>query len=77
MLSGRAEHRAAAAATKSLQSCDPIDGSSPVSSVPGILQARVLEWVAIAFSGAYNITPLKQVNIKEDTGKLIAWKLRN
>ena len=45
---------AAAAATKSLQSCltlcDPIDSSPPGSSVPGIFQARVLEWVAIAFS---------------------------
>ena len=45
---------AAAAAAKSLQSCptlcDPIDSSSPGSIVPGILQARVLEWVAIAFS---------------------------
>ena len=45
----------AAAAAKSLQSCptlcDPIDGSPPGSPVPGILQARVLEWVAIAFSG--------------------------
>ena len=47
---------AAAAATKSLQSCptlcDPIDGSPPGSSVPGILQARTLEWVAISFSNA-------------------------
>ena len=46
---------AAAAAAKSLQSCltlcDPIDGSPPGSAVPGILQARTLEWVAIAFSG--------------------------
>ena len=45
---------AAAAAAKSLQSCptlcDPIDGSPPGSPVPGIFQARVLEWVAIAFS---------------------------
>ena len=43
-----------AAAAKSLQSCptlcDPIDGSPPGSSVPGILQARILEWVAISFS---------------------------
>ena len=43
---------AAAAAAKSLQSyltlCDPIDGSPPGSSVHGIFQARVLEWVAIA-----------------------------
>ena len=44
----------AAAAAKSLKSCptlcDPIDSNSPGSIVPGILQARVLEWVAIAFS---------------------------
>ena len=47
---------AAAAAAKLLQSCptlcDPIDGSPPGSTVPGILQARTLEWVAIAFSNA-------------------------
>ena len=47
---------AAAAAAKSLQSspalCDHIDGRPPGSAVPGILQARVLEWVAIAFSSA-------------------------
>ena len=46
----------AAAAAKSLQSCltlcDPRDGSPPGSTVPGILQARALEWVAIAFSNA-------------------------
>ena len=45
---------AAAAAAKSLQSrptlCDPIDGSPPGSTVPGILQARALEWVAIHLS---------------------------
>ena len=44
----------AAAAAKSLQSCptlcNPIDGSPLGSSVPGILQARILEWVAISFS---------------------------
>ena len=44
----------AAAAAKSLQSCltlcDPIEGSPPGSPIPGILQARTLEWVAIAFS---------------------------
>ena len=43
-----------AAAAKSLQSCptlcDPTDGSPPGSPVPGILQARTLEWVAISFS---------------------------
>ena len=47
---------AAAAAAESLQSCptlcDPIDGSPPGSPVPGILQARTLEWVAITFSNA-------------------------
>ena len=46
----------AAAAAKSLQSCptlcDPIDGSPLGSPVPGILQARTLEWVAISFSSA-------------------------
>ena len=45
---------AAAAAAKLLQSCltlcDPIDGSPPGSTVPGILQARTLEWAAISFS---------------------------
>ena len=44
------------AAAKSLQSCptlcDPIDSSPPGSPVPGILQARTLEWVAISFSNA-------------------------
>ena len=45
-----------AAAAKSLQSCptlcDPTDGSLPGSTVPRILQARILEWVAISFSNA-------------------------
>ena len=45
---------AAAAAAKLFQSCptlcDPVDGSPPGSPVPGILQARTLEWVAISFS---------------------------
>ena len=45
-----------AAAANSLQSCqtlcDPIDGSPPGPAVPGILQARTLEWVAISFSNA-------------------------
>ena len=45
-----------AAAAKSLQSCptlcDPIDGSPPGSPISGILQARILEWVAISFSNA-------------------------
>ena len=47
----------AATAAKSLQSCptlcDPIDGSPPGSTVPGILQARTLEWVGISFSNAW------------------------
>ena len=47
---------AAAAAAKSLQLCptlcDPLDGSLPGSTVPGILQARILEWAAISFSNA-------------------------
>ena len=52
---GKPSHHSAAAA-KSLQSCptlcDPIDGSLPGSAVPGILQARILERVAISFSNA-------------------------
>ena len=50
------QHNVAAAAAKSLQSCptlrDPIDSSPPGSPVPGIIQARTLEWVAISFSNA-------------------------
>ena len=46
-----------AAAAKSLQSCltlcNPIDGSPPGNPIPGILQARILEWVAISFSNAW------------------------
>ena len=53
---GQACAAAAAAAAKSLQLCptlcDPIDGSPLGSSVPGILQARTLEWVAMSFSSA-------------------------
>ena len=55
---------AAAAAAVSLQSCpilcDPIDGSPPSSAVPGILQARTLEWVAISFSNAWK----REVKVK-------------
>ena len=51
------EYISAAAAAKSLQSCptlyDPIDGSPPGSPVPGILQTRTLEWVAISFFNAW------------------------
>ena len=50
-------HLTAAVAAKSLQSCptlcEPIDGSPPGSPVPGILQARTLEWVAISFCNAW------------------------
>ena len=49
-------HTAAATAAKSLQSCptlcDPIDGSPLDTPIPGILQVRTLEWVAISFSDA-------------------------
>ena len=49
-------YKIAAAAAESLQSCptlcDPIDGSPPGSPMPGILQARTLEWVTISFSNA-------------------------
>ena len=62
---------AAAAAAKSLQSCltlcDPIDGSPPGSTVPGILQARTLEWAAISFSNAWKwkvkVKPLSRVRL--------------
>ena len=54
LITAAAVAAAAAAAAKLLQSCptlcSPIDGSPPGSPVPGIFQARVLEWVAIAFS---------------------------
>ena len=57
LISWRIHTAAAAAAAKSLQSCptlwDPIDGSPPGSPVPGILQARILEWVVISFSNAW------------------------
>ena len=53
---GNEDFSSAAAAAKLLQSCltlcDPIDGSPPGSPIPGILQARTLEWVAISFSNA-------------------------
>ena len=57
MLSTIFSYTPAAAVAKSLQSCltlcDPIDSSPPGSPVPGILQARTLEWVAISFSNAW------------------------
>ena len=55
----------AAAAAKSLQSCptvcDPIDGSSPGSPIPGILQASTLEWVAISFSQCMKVKSESEV----------------
>ena len=57
LLKCRAWYAAAATAAKSLQwcptLCDPIDGSPPGSPIPGILQARTLEWVAISFSNEW------------------------
>ena len=67
---------AAAAAAKSLQSCptlcDPIDGSPPRSAVPGILQARTLEWVASSFSNAWKwkvkVKSLSRVRLERPHG---------
>ena len=62
----------AAAAAKSLQSCptlcNPIDGSPSGSAIPGILQARTLEWVAISFSNASKLEKQKfwEVNVKQN-----------
>ena len=56
-----------AAAAKSLQSCptlcDPTDGSLPGSPVPGILQARTLEWVPISFSTMEYYSAIKRINL--------------
>ena len=64
---------AAAAAAKLLQSCptlcNPIDGSPPGPAVPGILQARTLEWVAIAFSPGSIYEIIKQ-KLREALGRL-------
>ena len=57
VLLGEESFSCTTAAAKPLQSCptlcDPIDGSPPGSPIPGILQARILEWVAISFSSAW------------------------
>ena len=63
---------AAVAAAKSLQSCptlcDPIDGSPPGSPVPGVLQARTLEWAAVSFSKAcMHAKPLQSCTTLCDT----------
>ena len=59
-----------AAAAKLLQSClilcDPVDGSPPGSAIPGILQARTLEWVAISFSSAWKW----KVKVKSEVSQL-------
>ena len=66
----------AAAAAKSLQSCptlcDPIDGSPPGSAVPGILQARTLEWVAISFSNAWK-WKVKVKSLSRDRPLATSW----
>ena len=66
-------------AAKSLQSCptlcDPIDGSPPGSAIPGILQARTLEWVAISFS-PYPRQVLSNILIfSESLGELMCFLL--
>ena len=68
----------AAAAAKSLQSCptlcDPTDGSPPGSAAPGILQARTLEWVAIAFSQRNGIEDLIcKTGIETQTWRTNIW----
>ena len=70
---------AAAAAAKSLQLCptlcDPIDGSPPGSPVPGILQARTVEWVATSFSNAWKVKsesePSKSYQSSQPIGKCV------
>ena len=67
---------AAAAAAKLLQSCptlcDPRDGSPPGSAVPGILQARTLEWVAISFSNAWK-WKVKEKSLSHVQLRAIPW----
>ena len=66
---------AAATAAKSLQSCptlcDPIDGSPPGPAIPGILQARTVDWVAISFSSAWKwkvkVKSLSRVRLRDPT----------
>ena len=70
---------AAAATAKSLQLCptlcDPKDGSPPGSAVPGILQARTLEWVAISFSNAWK-WKVKVKSLSLGRNKWFAWLVR-
>ena len=80
----RPETAAAATAAKSLQSCptlcDPIDGSLPGSSIPGILQARALEWAAISSSNAskwkVKVKLLSCVQLFEILWTIAYWLLR-
>ena len=62
-------HSSDAAAAKSPQSCsilwDPIDGSPPCSALPGILQARTLEWVAISFSNAWKWKVKSEIEVAQ------------
>ena len=64
-----AKYSAAASAAKSLQSCptlcNPRDSSPPGSPIPGILQARTLEWVAIAFSRLSTLSQYERQNYEE------------
>ena len=80
-LKGQCLWHVAAAAAKSLQSCptlcDPIDGSPPDSPIPGILQARILKWVAISFM----LVILKSVISWEETSCLstvcLSWHIKS
>ena len=70
--------KAAASAAASLQSCpalcNPIDSSSPGSAIPGILQARIVEWVAISFSRHARLDMEKKG--EEDTiGSLVPFRI--
>ena len=76
----------AAAAAKSLQSCptlsDPTDGSPLVSPVPGILQARALEWVTISFSNAESdiLSSLFLIKVQQSKNKSLytnSYKMKN
>ena len=62
-------HSSDAAAAKPPQSCsilwDPIDGSPPCSALPGILQARTLEWVAISFSNAWKWKVKSEIEVAQ------------
>ena len=71
---------AAAAAAKLLQSCptlgSPIDGSPPGSPVPGILQARSLEWVAISFSSPVATAEFSKVRWGKVIMKVISYEIK-